>query len=291
MTRWKTPLKWTLLIMLIAYVGVMFAWARAEANRHQCKGIEIEIDGTGKVAYISDKSVLEVLRGYDGKIVGAPIHTINTLAIADYLRQFNNFESVDCILTTQGNLKVRVVPMMPALRVFDAGSGYYVNKDGKRMTALPGFHVDVPLVSGSFSDRFRPESLIPIVNFIEQDSLLKSLTGMIVANDPDNVIIVPRIKGHVINLGDGSRLPEKRNAIITAYKTILPYKGWDTYDTISVKFKGQIVATRRDKTPLFPIVDIEEAEDLEESALNTGVSAQSGEDTPQKPEEKEEDNN
>ena len=274
MNRWKTPLKWVLLTLLLLYVGVMFVWARAEASSHQCKGIEVEIDGTGQVASISNESVLEVLRGYKGDIVGAPLHTINTLAIADYLRQFNSFESVDCILTTQGNLKVRVVPMMPALRIFEGDRGYYVNKDGKRMAALPGFHVDVMMVSGRFNDKFRPESLIPIANFIQQDSLLNALTGMIVANDPENVIIVPRIKGHVINIGDASRLPEKRNAIITAYKNILPYKGWETYDTISVKYRGQIIATRRDKTPLFTPVEIDEAEDLEESALKTGVEAQ-----------------
>lgn len=273
MTDWKTPLKWSLLTLLLAYVGVMLVWSKAEAHRHQCKGIEIEIDGTGQVASISKESVLEVLQGYKGKILGAPLHTINTLEIANFLRKYNNFESVDCILTTQGNLKVRVVPMMPALRVFDGDNGYYVNKDGKRMAALPGFHVDVPLVTGRFTDRFRPESLIPIVRFIEQDSLLKSLTGMIVANDPENVIIVPRIKGHVINLGDASRLDEKRDAIITAYKSILPYKGWETYDTISVKYRGQIIATRRDKTPRFPTVEIEETEDLEESALHMATQA------------------
>lgn len=280
--NWKTPLKWSLLVALLAYVAVMFVWARAEAYRHQCKGIDVVIEGKGQVASISKESVLEVLDGYQGKIVGVPVNAVNTLEIAEFLRQYNNFESVDCILTTQGHLKVKIVPMTPALRVFDGDRDYYVNKDGKQMAALPGFHVDVPLVKGRFSKSFRPESLLPVVRFIQQDSLLNALTGMIVAESPDNVFIVPRIKGHVINLGDASRLPQKRDAIYTAYKSILPYKGWDTYDTISVKFQGQIIATRRDKTPLFPIVDIQDSEDLEESALNTAVEEQNAPDLKKK---------
>ena len=264
---WKTAVKWTLLCLLLAYVITMFVWSRAEASRHLCHGIEVVIDGKGKVSSITENSVKEVLKDYPGKIVGQPVHSVNTYAIADYLRKFNNFETVDCMITTQSNLKVRVVPMIPAIRVFDGDKSYYVNKDGKTMAAIPGFHVDVPVVTGHFSKTFRPESVLPVVRFLQNDSILNNVVGMIDAKDSENIILVPRIKGHVINIGDTSRLAEKRQAILTAYRSILPYKGWETYDTISVKFKGQIVATRRDKTPLFPIPVFDEVEDAEEAAL------------------------
>lgn len=264
---WKTTLKWIILTLLIAYVGAMFVWSRAEANRHTCSGIDVVIDGKSSIGTISEQSVKDVLKDYKGLIVGQPIHSINTYHIADYLRKFNNFETVDCIITTQGHLQVKVVPMVPAIRVFDGDKSYYVNKDGKRMEALPGFHVDVPVVKGNFTKDFRPESLLPIVRYLQNDPMLSNLVGMIQANDRENILLVPRIKGHVINIGDTSRLQEKRGAILTAYRSILPFKGWETYDTISVKFKGQIVATRRDKTPRYPAEMIEDMEDGEEAAL------------------------
>lgn len=34
------------------------------------------------------------------------------------------------------------------------------------------------------------------------------------------------------------------------YRKVMPYKGWEAYDTISLKFEGQVVATRRDKSRL-----------------------------------------
>lgn len=253
--------------MLLAYVVTMFVWARAEARKHLCGGIEVAINGNGRVSSISEQSVKDVLKDYPGRIVGQPINAVNTYEIAEYLRKFNNFENVDCMITTKGNLKVRVTPMVPALRVFDGKRSYYVNKDGKTMAAIPGFHVDVPVVTGRFRGNFRPEHLLPVVRFVERDSLLSNVVGMIAANDGENIVLVPRIKGHVVNIGDTTRLEEKRKAIMTAYRTILPYKGWDTYDTISVKFKGQIIATRRDKTPLYPVATIEEEEDREEASL------------------------
>ena len=49
----------------------------------------------------------------------------------------------------------------------------------------------------------------------------------------------------------------------------MPFKGWNYYDTISVKFRGQIVATRRDKKPLYPFEPIVEEEDPEAASLPT----------------------
>lgn len=264
---WKQVLKWTILCGLMAYVITMFVWSRAEARRHVCSGIDVSVAGKGNVSSISEQSVKDVLKDYPIPIVGKPLHSINTFEIGNYLRKFNNFETVDCLITSKGHLKIRVVPMIPAIRVFDGQKSYYVNKDGKTMEAVPSFHVDVPVVTGNFNQKLKPEYVLPVVRYMQNDSLLSNVVSMIKVVDKDNILLVPRIKGHIINIGDTTRLKEKRNAILTAYRSVLPYKGWESYDTISVKFQGQIVATRKDKKPLFPIMAVEEEEDGEEVVL------------------------
>lgn len=270
---WKTVVKWSALGLLLAYVAVMFVWGNAQAALHTCKGIEVEILASEQGAPISKESVLEVLKQYPDKIKGAPLNTVNSYEIAEYLRQFNNFESVDCALTSQGNLRVRVQPMIPEIRVFDKSGSYYVNKDGKTMSANHNFYVDVPVVSGNFSPKFPVTNVLPVVRFVQNDDFLRELTGMIVARGSDDILLVPRIRGHMINLGDTTRLDEKRRALLTAYKQILPYRGWETYDTISVKFKGQIAATRRDKKPLYNTITVTDDIDLEESAAMADAQA------------------
>lgn len=266
--------------MLIAYVVGMFVWSNAEASRHICKGIEVQIDGKNKVSYVTEQNVKDILKDYPKMIEGQPLPAVNTYDIAEYLRKFNSFETVECMITTKGNLKVKVTPMIPAIRVFDNSSvSYYVNKDGKTMAALPSFHVDVPVVSGRFNDKLKPDIVLPVVRFIEKDSLLSNVVGMIQVKGKEDIILIPRIKGHVINIGDTTRLQEKRNAILTAYRSILPYKGWETYDTISVKFRGQIVATRRDKTPLFPLPVIDDMDDGEEASLQASVDGDQSDST------------
>ena len=96
---------------------------------------------------------------------------------------------------------------------------------------------------------------------------MHDLTAMIEARDSRNLIVVPKITGHVVNFGDTTRLEQKRDALKLFYTKVMPHKGWEQYDTISVKFRNQIVATRRDKTRLNVSEEPVEEIDLEEGTL------------------------
>lgn len=264
----KTVGKWCVLLLLMAYAVGMAVWANAEASRHVCTGIEIHIEGDARADSITRSGVAFELGRYPRKIVGERLSTINTLEIEKYLGGFSNFESVECLLSSQGKLQVNITPMIPEIRVFDAdGRSYYVNKDGKEIVSNAEFFADVPIVQGRFSKTLRPKDVLPVTRFVSRDSLLSQLVASVVVRDRDNILLVPRVGGHVINIGDASRLAEKRNALLTAYRNILPYRGWDTYDTISVKFRNLIVATRRDKSPLHPLPEVTEDIDPEEATL------------------------
>ena len=263
----KTILKWSILVVLVAYAAMAAVWAHGEAMKSACKGINIEISGGNLVDSVSQRGVMAELAGYPGKIIGNLPAYINTREIESYLRQFSHFEDVECNMLTDGRLNVRITPMMPALRVFDGNSSYYINKDGKVMESKASFFVDVPVVSGHFSENFTARQLMPVVKFVENDPMLSKLVGMIQANDPDNILLVPRIHGHVINFGDTTRLEEKTKMLAAVYSKVMPYKGWETYDTISVKFRGQIVASRKNKSRIDYGGVYDEETDLEEATL------------------------
>lgn len=243
----KKILGWVILVILAAYVVFAAIWAYGEASKNACKGIDIEIVKGHSIDSVTWKGVLAEINRYPEKIVGMQIPTINTRKLENYLCGFPQFEDVVCNFSTDGRLRVKVTPMVPEIRVFEDSASYYINKDGKRMTSKASFFVDVPVVSGRFNDKFQAKDVLPVTRFISSDPMLKQLIGMVRAEDDDNIILVPRIHGHVINFGDTNRLAEKRQALLAIYKKVLPYKGWEEYDTISVKFKGQVVATRRNK--------------------------------------------
>ena len=263
----NTILKWTLLIILLGYTAAITVWAHAEASRNACSGIEVVVDGSNKADSVTRNGVLAELAHYPRKIIGVPLESVNTYDVRQFLSRFSNFENVDCVITTDGKLKVSVIPMFPEIRVFSPMGSYYINKDGKYIASNAEFYVDVPIVKGVFTNKLPAMYVLPVTRFIESDPVLSELVAMIEVIDEDNIILIPKIQGHVINFGDTTRLQEKKRALMTMYNKIMPYKGWNEYDTISVRFRNQIVATRRLKAleAHGPLTD--DGDDPEEAAL------------------------
>ncbi len=263
----NTILKWTLLVILLGYTAAITVWAHAEASRNACSGIEVVVDGSNKADSVTRNGVLAELAHYPRKIIGVPLESVNTYDVRQFLSRFSNFENVDCVITTDGKLKVSVIPMIPEIRVFSPMGSYYINKDGKYIASNAEFYVDVPIVKGVFTNKLPAMYVLPVTRFIESDPVLSELVAMIEVIDEDNIILIPKIQGHVINFGDTTRLQEKKRALMTMYNKIMPYKGWNEYDTISVRFRNQIVATRRLKAleAHGPLTD--DGDDPEEAAL------------------------
>lgn len=266
----KTFWKWTAFVVLSAYVVVMTFWATQKAHSTPCPGVKVIVDGDSRT--VSPEAVLGQIRIFrDFK--GVPVSDIDTRKVEAHLARFNNFEDVECAIAADGALLVKVVPLVPELRVFSRRGSYYINKDGKHIDANAAFYVDVPIVSGNFNSSFRPTALLPLTRYLRSDSLLKSYFPMIFAESPDNIILIPGVRGHVVNIGDVNSLPDKFGRLMTMYRKVLPYKGWNTYDTISVKFKNMIVATRRDKTIRQHGTENLEGDEIEEQTLALETSS------------------
>lgn len=263
----KTIMKWSILLLLFAYCITMSVWAKGEADRHVCEGIDIEVNGSRNMDSIVVKGIARELAVYPHRLKGARLNEINTSALEKYLADLNTFESVNCMISSGGRLKIEIVPLVPVMRVFDGDRSWYINKAGKQIDSKAEFYTEAPVVTGRFNATFTPREVIPLVKYIQKDEMLRQLVAMVEAQDANNLILVPRMLGHVVNFGDTTRLKEKKDALQLFYKKVMPYKGWEEYDTISVKFRGQVVATRRVKPVIVTPTEDTEDMDPDESTL------------------------
>lgn len=265
---WKTVLKWTICVVLLVYVAVSFAFARYENGLRVCPGIDLRVEGGALPDSVMRQGVNSRLSQFDGKIKGSRLKDIDLQRIEDYLGRFSQFETVDCSFDPDGRVRISVVPIKPEMRVFEpGGKSYYVNRSGKRFEADAEFFVDVPVLILSRDAGVGPEYALPVVRYVSQDAELNSLVAAFKLDGDHDLLLMPRIHGHLVNFGDTMRLAEKKAALLTAYRKILPAKGWNTYDTISVKFRNLVVASRRDKSQGLHGMPLDEGEDLEEATL------------------------
>lgn len=259
--------KWALLLALLCYAVGMGLWARATVRARMCTGVEVQFMDHTNVP-LSKQAVQSELGRIATHYCSMPLYALDTRLLEERLGQINNFEHVEVVRTAGGTLKLQVWPMVPEARIFTPTDSYYINAGGKRLDAEARYFADLPVVRGNFTDRMPATGALPVVRALRSDSLLRSLVSMIDYRDPHNILLVPRIHGHVVNLGDTTALDDKFDRLLLMYRKVMPHAGWNKYDTISLKYRGQIVATRADKKALHhgPEEDPDQT-DWEEAAL------------------------
>ena len=222
-------------------------WARAKARTQVCHAIVVDVLNTTTTPFVTPEAIKEELDHYGIAVVGKAFGDINVDTIETLLRHSPYVEDTECFLGYDGSLHIRVRQLVPVMRIFDGNTSYYVNRDGKTMRATPTYHADVPIVNGHFTPQFPATRLLPLVEYVEKDSVLKSLVTMYNVVDSNNVFIVPAIAGHVVNLGPPTGYENKFKKLQLFYHKVMPARGWETYDTISVKWNHRVVATLRHK--------------------------------------------
>lgn len=275
-------------VMLAAYLVVAFSMTARENDDDICKEMSITVedaDGdTGVSRFVTPAELARELDDLPSNAKGIALANINTQDIRRRLLDLDKIEDAEVVRYSDGSIRIHVTPIVPVLRVFDGPSSYYVNRAGKRVKASARYHKNVPMIQGHFdpSDTvFTPMSLMPLVNFIASDSVWNSYISMIKVKSPTDILLIPNIREHVINIGSTDRLREKLDNLQLFYSKVLVKQGWEKYDTISLKWNGQIVATKRHRrAPDVPVISREDDETVAIDAMLAGDNVAPGQTVP-----------
>lgn len=219
------------------------SWAREPAGR-----MEIVVDDPQRLGFVTPQDIAYELDSLPSKVAAVPRGDIDARALERRLTALSMVQDATVAFLNDGALRVTVSPMVPVARVFDStGASYYVSTTGKRIPAQPRYHVDVPVVAADYDDPSRVLSIIPVLDYIKQDPVANALVSSVTVDARGDIILVPVIRGHLINMGDTTMVRDKWDRLKAFYRRVMPVAGWDAYDTLSVKWRGQLVATRRQR--------------------------------------------
>lgn len=248
-----------------AYLAAALTLTSYMAAADTCTEVCIQVNDTSSHPFVTVRELNRDLGDIMNHAPGRPLSEVNTYEIEQRLAGIDKIEEAKALVLTSGKVLIEVTPMRPVARIFEGNKSYYINKDGKRISANARYHMDVPVIEGRF-DRMnlRAEACLPLVRYISDNPEWDALVSAIKVDSPRDIILVPVIHGHVINVGDTSGFVEKLERLKIFYRKVMPEKGWSYYDTISVKWRGQVVATRAKKDRKAATViteDIDESDD------------------------------
>ncbi|MCM1348074.1 MAG: hypothetical protein NC338_01565 [Firmicutes bacterium] len=258
-----------LTILVVAYLVVAWFFTAKASQQRLCQGVLITVHDTSEIHFVTPQELSAELGDLPRTALFTPLASINIDSIEHSLNLFDKIERVNVNILNSGKILVDVWPMRPVARIFDSsGHSYYINRAGKRIAAAPGYFLDVPVIRGDFSELFPATSLIPLIDFIEADPDWREAISMIDVRSPSDIMLIPVIRGHVINFGDTTDFADKFKRLKLMYSKVMSAKGWDFYKEISVKWRGQVVGIRRNAKAVGPEYLLDEEND-EETTVST----------------------
>ena len=127
------------------------------------------------------------------------------------------------------------------------GSNYYVDTEGHRIVAVAQYRTPLPLVTGQVDSTLTYLDLLPMARYIYGHPFWNAQIEQIYVNERHEVELVPRVGKQTILLGSVEDYETKFDNLMLVYKDVFSKTGWTMYDTVSLKFKNQVVCTRRKK--------------------------------------------
>ena len=233
--------------VLLLYTVFAVALTRAEKRMSLYEGVDIEVADSAGTGFVTAADIDRTLGGLRAICARDPRGKINTLALERRLQAMPSVESASVTELNNGRLRLRVKPLVPVLRVMDGNSSYYINAAGKTISSDQGNFVDVPVIVGHFKSGKEVARLVPMFSYIHRHPEYDALVSSVSVSPRGDIIIVPAVTGHVINMGDTSRIEDKFKRLNRFYSEVMPVKGWEYFDTLSVKYSGRIIGTRAAK--------------------------------------------
>lgn len=263
MRKWFKTYNHVLFALAWFMVGILFMVAIGASSSKQentmCSGVEVMIDHETGNQFVDEGDVKQLMAvQLPNKDFDLPIKFIPLQELEDTLERNPYIENAELYIDINGKLWAEVWQKYPLVRVINSeNQAYYISREGEKMPISLDFTARVPVASGSIFDNGRIDGMIqaPITQslyllsqYIDQHDFWKSQVEQIYVEDNGDILIIPKVGDHEIVFGRLESLQDierKFDLLMAFYKDGLASVGWDTYKEINLKYKNQIVCTKK----------------------------------------------
>ncbi|MFN0214427.1 MAG: cell division protein FtsQ/DivIB [Saprospiraceae bacterium] len=248
-----TRLAWLLFLFI---VGMIWYIARNRKANTFAEGLEVKVtDLRGGDKLISERDIHKVLlTAFGSDLENSDFSTLEVERMERVLEADPFVKNADVYIDQNDIVHINIQQREPLVRVLDNNkNNYYLDEMGKKMPPSKNFAARVIVATGNISP-YTPEflerrksslkDLFYITQTLLADEFLKSFIQQIHVNNAGEFILVPLIGNQKIVLGSARKLDDKLNRLKIFYQQGMPYEGWRKYETINLKYSGQVVCKR-----------------------------------------------
>jgi cell division protein FtsQ len=244
-------------ICSLGSVIVLMSFIEIKKVESTCEKIEVVLPGNQ--FFIERAEIDEILKSKNGLLIGRRLSGIDIQYLENKLKANPFIEYAKVYIDMNGIIHADVKQRVPVLRILNlSGQDFYVDQNGLKIPLSDHFTARVLVANGIILEDFNgkldtlktklSKDLFLTAKYIAEDSLWNDQIVQMYVNVNNDIELIPRVGNQKIILGNADDLKDKFRNLLLFYKKALPQVGWDTYSTINLKFKGQIVCEKRDST-------------------------------------------
>lgn len=232
----------TLLFCYIMFVTFFFREMRQDES---CRDLRVVVADSLDKHFVSENDLVYILKSAGLNPIKKPMNDINTDKIESELMKNEMIARVEAYKTPSGLIKLEVEQKIPILRIIGSRGNYYVDNLGTTMPVSRRYVAHVPVASGYVEKELAVTDLYKFALFLQENDFWNDQIEQIYVHPDNEVELIPRVGDHRIVLGTFDDFEEKLANLKLFYKQAIPKVGWEKYSIISLKYKNQIVCTKR----------------------------------------------
>lgn len=254
------------LLGILLYMFVTLSFVSGKMNNVLCENVDVIIEDSAKYQFTKPGEVVSLLKTMELRLWGYPIYDIASHRVEDVILDNMSMVKNVCVWSNiHGELNVRLSQRKPIARVVTkTGDSYYLSDKGHAFPLSPNFTSRVPVISGDIYQKLtgtQPvtiDSLVRlagvnntmldevyrIATYIYNDSLMKRQIEQIHVTK-NEFELVPKVGTHIITFGTVDDMVDKFFKLKVIYYKGFSNLGWNKYSRVNLKFKNQVVCTKR----------------------------------------------
>lgn len=233
----------------------VFGFADKRESEVLCRKIKIEIDQKQDNYFIDKSDVNQIIHNTNDILLEKPLIAIDIDSMERSLNKNPYIENAQVYSDLTGAVQVSIKQRKPILRIINNNyRSFYVDDRGLKMPLSDHYSAHVLVANGNIKEGYGGiidslqtdvlQDLYLLTQFILKDEFWTAQIVQIYVDDNKDLVLIPRVGNHKIILGDISDLELKFGNLLIFYNKAMPRVGWNTYSSISLKFKNQVVCTK-----------------------------------------------
>ena len=253
------------IVLLLVYLGVSLGFMSERRDRLVCTGIVVTIPDSMEHRFLGRRDVMALIMSNGHKWIGEYLRDINTQSVESLIYRNPAVKEAKVFKTVGGTLKIEVTQRQPVLRIINRyGENFYIDDDGGMMPWSAKFTARVLVANWNIPDRFDSrkansysllsdttasnhtlKDLTRLALFIRDNDFWNAQIEQVFVEENGDFDLIPRVGGHLIILGKLDDMEDKFAKLKLMYEVGLPNEGWNKYSTINLKFRNQVVCTKK----------------------------------------------